>query len=146
MKINIYVDGSANHNRGLGPAGAGVVVEANGQEIEDELVFQHPLRTGTNNYAELYGIFKALLRVQAYWPHAVVAIHSDSQYAVRCSRGIWSADPDKTRNYELIQEIRDLLSELPKVALEEIPRAKNKAADAAAKGAMRKARELYGNS
>lgn len=101
--IIAYTDGACSGNPG--PAGLGVVVLCEGEQIE----LSEYLGRATNNVAELSAILRAIEIVEQHNPEAVkkedIHIHTDSKYAIGVLSKGWKAKA----NAELIGTIRDTL-------------------------------------
>ena len=108
--IEIYIDGSSKGNPG--PGGAGIVIkDASTQEI----LSTHgiPLGHVTNNQAEFLALQHALIELKrrSLSEHPI-NILTDSQLVV----GIFSQNWKAKANLELVMEIRNLLSDFPKLS------------------------------
>lgn len=99
--VRAYADGSSLGNPG--PAGLGVVIQAEEREIE---IAEH-LGRATNNVAELMAIQRAAER--AFELGAALELHTDSQYSI----GVLSKGWKPKANQALIAEVKTALKALP---------------------------------
>jgi ribonuclease HI len=89
----LYIDGAARNNPG--PAGAGIYLINNGQEVEKAGYF---LGIKTNNQAEYLALLVGILTVQRYkQSQDTVQIVSDSQLLVRQLQGAY-----RVKNQQLL--------------------------------------------
>ena len=136
MKLSIYTDGGARGNPGI--AGCGfIVVDENGLQIHQHSQF---LGTKTNNEAEYIGLITALKWLgdnQSIHQVTKTTIFMDSQLIVRQMQGKYKIKAPNLKMY--YQQAINLLSQItPPLAFQDIPRHKNKIADALANQAMDK--------
>lgn len=131
--LEIYADGSCNHQEGYG---AWAIVSNKFQD--------HGIINAENiGYVELYAVYKALLKAQGY--RGDVVIYTDSQYVYsnvnwkskeyECLG--WKSKSWRKRipNKELLQEIVPLMK--PNIRVEKINRKDNKCADRLASKTMK---------
>lgn len=81
--ISCYTDGSGTTKDK--PGGVGVYITSS---LGNQLLSYH-IESGTNNYAELYGVFMALLKITN--KNANLTIYTDSKYAIGSSTEDWAA-------------------------------------------------------
>ena len=121
--IHIYADGGSRGNPG--PAAVGVVLlDEKNRKIEEVSRY---IGQATNNAAEylavIYGLQEAVLKKAAN-----VVIHVDSQLVARQLKGEYRVkDQDMRKYFDLALNLFRLFG---KVEIREIPREKNKDADA----------------
>ena len=127
MSVTIYTDGSAVNNVASPdtPAGWGLVViegdvgnnhdggqvllEDFGAVVTDQTKPEYiGADVGSNNTAELSGIYFAMLKVKGLSNISDVTIYTDSQYAMNIVFGNWSAN----KNLGLVKKCRQLKDEL----------------------------------
>jgi len=104
-----YTDGACTGNPG--PAGSGWVLVAPGGSPVESYAY---LGEGTNNIAELTAILRALHDVPRDHP---LVVYTDSQYAIGVLTKGWKAKANK----ELIESIREELSDRPSVRFVYVP-------------------------
>jgi len=108
--IDVYIDGSSKGNPG--PGGAGIVIK---DVSTQEILSTHgiPLGHVTNNQAEFLALQHALIELKrrSLSEHPI-NILTDSQLVV----GIFSQNWKAKANLELVMEIRNLLSDFPKLS------------------------------
>jgi ribonuclease HI len=112
--VDIYCDGACDPNPG--PAGTGLVVYRGG--TLEELCYGLHSPHGTNNTAELHGLYQALLIAEAV--DEPVRIHSDSTYAINAisTWGYnWKAKGWKTKagmrpNINIIEPAHELYDQI----------------------------------
>lgn len=105
----IYCDGACSGNPGN--SGTGVVLFYQNKKVE--LYYGGFVEQGTNNIAELNGIYKALLFVKLDKNSNQIKILADSKYAIDCiskwsfswSANGWKKKGGEIKNLELIQAI-----------------------------------------
>lgn len=132
--IIAYTDGACSGNPG--PAGLGVVVLYDGEQIE----VSEYLGRATNNIAELEAIAQAIAVVAQHYPDAsekeTIHIHTDSKYAIGVLTKGWKAKA----NRELIHTIRDTFQRYTRTKLSYVPGhagvAMNERADELARSAV----------
>ncbi|MFQ5878544.1 MAG: ribonuclease HI family protein [Acidobacteriota bacterium] len=124
-----HIDGAARGNPG--PAGYGVVVEAEGGRPPVEIYGY--LGTATNNVAE-YAALLALLEHAVGRGPISLRVRSDSELLVRQMRGIYRVKDARLR--VLHAAARSLAGRLREVAFEHVPRERNREADALANRAI----------
>ena len=133
MVISIYTDGGARGNPGK--AGVGVVVY-----VKDKIIFQQSKYLGvkTNNEAEYTGLICALewlLNQKDILNIEKVNFFLDSQLVVRQMQGRYKVKALNLKGYyKRTRELIRLIS-LP-IIFQDIPRERNKVADALANQAM----------
>ena len=124
-----HIDGGARGNPG--PAGYGVHIEDGSGRVVAELYGY--LGTATNNTAE-YAALLALLEYAAAQGAAALRVLSDSELLVRQIRGEYRV---KHPGLQVLHgAARRLMTALPSVVVEHVPRERNVAADALANRAM----------
>lgn len=134
-KLIVYTDGGARGNPG--PAGVGVVIkDAEGKVLH---VFSKDIGKRTNNEAEYEGIILALQKLKHIYgkdklEHLEIEMRTDSQLIARQIRGEYKVKMEHLK--PLFMEVYNLKTEFGKVEFVEIPREKNKEADALANEAM----------
>ena len=106
--IAVYTDGATSGNPG--PSGLGVILRWGPYHRE---IYQY-LGSATNNIAELTAIKVGLEAVKNR--SIPVKIFTDSQYSI----GVLSGQYKVNTNHELIQEIKDLMKNFPKLKLEKV--------------------------
>ena len=99
--IHVWTDGACTGNPG--PAGLGVVY-IDGKEPEKRQELSEFLGDGTNNIAELTAIERGLQLVPAGDRTRIVAVYTDSSYAIGLLSMGWKAKA----NVELVARIRGL--------------------------------------
>jgi len=134
-KIIIYTDGGSRGNPG--PAGAGVVVaDGKGEVIKKCSKF---LGKKTNNEAEYEAVIFALGKIKHLFGKEKVKnfnleFRMDSELVARQLRGEYKIKEEKL--FPLFIKIWNLKMEFGEISFLEIPREKNKEADALANEAM----------
>ncbi len=103
--IVVYTDGACSGNPG--PAGSGVVLIWGKHRKE----ISRYLGTGTNNIAELVAIQIALETITN--KNLPVKLHTDSSYSIGVLKQGWKAK----KNQELIENIRQLVAQYPRLEL-----------------------------
>lgn len=106
--IAVYTDGATSGNPG--PSGLGVILRWGPYHRE---IYQY-LGSATNNIAELTAIKVGLEAVKNR--SIPVKIFTDSQYSI----GVLSGQYKVNTNHELIQEIKELMKNFPKLKLEKV--------------------------
>lgn len=125
----LRTDGASRGNPG--PAAAGVVIETPGGEIAARGKLY--LGVMTNNQAEYRALILGLKTVAHYHPTAV-RVYMDSELIVNQMRGMYKVrHPDLA---PLWRKARELVSALPAVTFEHVPRAQNALADRLANEAL----------
>jgi ribonuclease HI len=120
--IEIYTDGRAEPNPGLGTYGY-VVYEKGKRTYSEHGVAGHEV---TNNYAEYFCLIKALEHL-AVKRDEEITVFSDSTLLVNQMKGEW-----KFKRGAYVEEYlkaKELVKSFPKLRLEWIPREKNSEAD-----------------
>lgn len=107
--IVVYADGACTGNPG--PAGAGVLIEIDGQRRELSEYLGH----GTNNIGELTAILRAAEALSG--ETRSIDIKTDSQYAIGVLTKGWKAKA----NQALILDVKKALSALPDVKVTYVP-------------------------
>ena len=136
-KIIIYTDGGSRGNPG--PAGVGVVIaNAKGQAIKK---YSEDIGTRTNNEAEYEAVILAFKKIkQAFGKEKIKNIEfefrMDSELVCRQLRGEYQILEEKL--FPLFIKIWNLRTDFGSVRFKEIPREKNREADALANAAMDK--------
>lgn len=136
-KIIVYTDGGSRGNPG--PAGVGVaVVNEKGQIVKK---YSKNLGVKTNNEAEYEAVILALQKLKHLFGKEKVKkmefeFRSDSELVVRQLRGEYKLKEEKL--FPLFIKIWNLKMEFGGVSFVEIPRERNKEADALANEAMDK--------
>ena len=123
-----WIDGGARGNPG--PAGIGVLLEAEGGEREE---FYGYLGSATNNVAE-YAALLVLLSLSAARHAAALIVRSDSELLVRQMLGAY-----RVRNPRLMilhAAARKLMARIGRVEFRHVPREENRDADRLANRAM----------
>jgi ribonuclease HI len=105
--IVVYTDGGASPNPG--PCGIGVVILDRGERRE----ISEYLGEGTNNIAELTAVMRGLQAIPPSERGRPVLLHSDSEYSI----GVLSLGWKAKKNVELIAELRQLITEFPRLRL-----------------------------
>jgi ribonuclease HI len=105
--IIIYTDGAASPNPG--PCGIGVVILDRGERRE----ISEYLGEGTNNIAELTAVLRGLEAIAPAERTRQVLLHTDSEYSI----GVLSLGWKPKKNVELIAELRELMTEFPRLRL-----------------------------
>ncbi len=124
-----HIDGGARGNPG--PAGYGVHLrDASGDRVVEIYGY---LGIATNNVAEYAALLALLEYVRTKRPGALV-IRSDSELLIRQMEGRYRVKDPGLR--VLHAAARRLLAGIPAVALEHVPRERNREADALANRAM----------
>jgi ribonuclease HI len=128
-----YIDGGARGNPG--PAGYGVWIGRAGAAPGDPPVaaLYGFLGVATNNTAEYAALLALLEHAGSLRPESLL-IRSDSELLIRQMKGEYRVKDPKLRI--LHAEARRLLTAFASVALEHVPRERNKDADALANKAM----------
>lgn len=140
MKLSIYTDGGARGNPGI--AGCGFVcIDQNSLQIHKYSKF---LGIKTNNEAEYIGLVTALKWLtdnQNTLKITAIKIFMDSQLIVCQMQGKYKIRAPNLKMY--YQQAIILLSQItPPLTFQDIPREKNKIADALANSAMDKGKNL----
>ena len=129
MRLLIHIDGGARGNPG--ESGFGVhVADPEGNAITGLFGY---LGTQTNNVAE-YAALIAALRYAVGAGAVSVLIRSDSELLVRQIQGRYRVK--SAGLLPMFEAAKRLISRLPRVTLEHVPREKNKEADRLANQAM----------
>jgi ribonuclease HI len=134
-KVVIYTDGGSRGNPG--PAGIGVVVESEkGEPIKK---YSKAIGVKTNNEAEYEAVVFALQKIKHLFgkekaKNLEIEVRMDSQLIARQLKGEYKINEEKL--FPLFIKIWNLRIELGKISFKEIPREKNKEADALANEAM----------
>lgn len=105
--ITIYTDGACSGNPG--PAGIGIYL----QRPEEVVEISEYIGSGTNNIAELTAILRALQSLAEDERDKVIHLYTDSGWSLGVLIQGWKA---KT-NLELIDEIKELMKQFPKLEL-----------------------------
>ena len=105
--IIVYTDGAASPNPG--PCGIGVVILDRGERRE----ISEYLGDGTNNIAELTAVLRGLESIAPAERARQVLLHTDSEYSI----GVLSLGWKPKKNVELIAELRQLMTEFPRLRL-----------------------------
>lgn len=130
--IDIYIDGAAEGNPG--PAGVGIVFSEQDQQVH---CFTHFLGETTNNTAEylalIYGLQEALIL-----KYDDIQVFSDSQLLVNQMNGSYKVKHDLLRIFCGVAT--HLKNAFHSFRISHIPREKNKAADALAKGIIKESK------
>lgn len=123
-KIIIYTDGGARGNPG--PAGAGVVIQKDGQTIATLKKYLGDNRT--NNWAEYEALILALTHAKKRGlVDEKIEIRMDSELIVRQMKGEYKVK-DKGLKIQHAK-VRGLLKDFRSVSFSHIPREENKEAD-----------------
>lgn len=97
MYLVAYTDGSGvTTDKSVGSA---AIIRGNSSKLD----ISHSYGPGTNNIAELTGIYLSLCAV--YWSDIDLTVYSDSEYSI----GILSKPWTPKQNKELVSEIRSML-------------------------------------
>ena len=131
----VYVDGASSGNPG--PCGCAAVVKTPGGETVYEKA--RAFGPATNNVAEYQGLLLGL-EVAAALNARRLTIRSDSQLMVRQLAGEYRVKSAHLK--PLCRRARKMLSPFETVEIEQIPRGENKEADALARKALEKARQV----
>ncbi len=131
----VYVDGASSGNPG--PCGCAAVVKT----PEGETVFEKARAFGpaTNNVAEYQGLLLGL-EVAATLGARCLTIRSDSELLVRQVAGEYKVRSPHLK--PLWRQARGMLAPFETVEIEHIPRTANSEADALARKALQKARQV----
>jgi ribonuclease HI len=109
--IIVYTDGAASPNPG--PCGIGVVILDRGERRE----ISEYLGEGTNNIAELTAVLRGLEAIAPAERARQVLLHTDSEYSI----GVLSLGWKPKKNVELIAELRELMTQFPRLRLVKVP-------------------------
>ena len=135
-RLTLYIDGAAKGNPGH--AGIGVIICQEGEVIKNISTY---IGTTTNNIAEytalIYGLQEALIMKAE-----TLTIYTDSQLLFRQLNGQYKVRNSNITN--LFRQIQHLLSGLPRVSIEHIPRQQNRGADKLATKAVQQALKKKG--
>jgi ribonuclease HI len=140
-KIIVYTDGGSRGNPG--PAGIGVVIcNAQGQVIKK---YSKDLGQRTNNEAEYEAVIFALGKLKQLFgkekmKSAEIEIRLDSELVARQLKGEYKILEEKL--FPLFIKIWNLKMDFGRLCFVEVPRGRNKEADALANEAMDKKEQL----
>jgi ribonuclease HI len=146
-RVTVHIDGAARGNPG--PASAGVVIH--GVSAEKPLQIGRFLGRRTNNQAEYEALLVALNelvhRQGTQTPVAVppeIVIRTDSELLFSQMTGRYRIKDQQLAT--LAREAKKLMSRLPRVTFERIPRTENREADKVANRALDRALKLRAQS
>ncbi|MBN1622608.1 MAG: ribonuclease HI family protein [Endomicrobiales bacterium] len=122
MNIKIYTDGGARGNPG--PAGIGVVVFNNNDEVLEE--YKEYIGIATNNIAEYKALLHALELARKYAPCSL-QIYLDSELIYNQMLGSYKVKNEKLLEYFVAAQ--KMLNDFEKVDFVHVKRDKNKLAD-----------------
>jgi ribonuclease HI len=105
--IILYTDGACSGNPG--PAGIGIVIQRPDEIVE----IAEFIGSGTNNIAELTAILRGLESLRDDEKDRVIHLYTDSAWSLGVLVGGWNAKA----NLELIEQIRAIAKDLPKLEL-----------------------------
>ncbi len=133
-KLTVYLDGASRGNPG--PAGVGIVISDEKGKVISEI--NEYIGKTTNNVAEYTALIRALEEIGIIAGKApkgvAVKFYLDSELLVNQISGTYRT---KDKNlFSLLQQVRQLSSNLAKVEYQYIPREKNKIADKLANKAI----------
>lgn len=122
--LHLFTDGGSRGNPGQAAVGCVLIDPTNGTIIEE-----HSERIGiqTNNVAEYRALIAGLKLARAYLPNHLIC-HLDSELVVKQLNGEYRIRMSSLE--PLVEEIRELVLEFPKVTFKHVPRADNFRADA----------------
>ena len=126
--VRVWIDGASSGNPG--PAGCGVVIEAEGQEKR----VQAYIGKATNNVAEYTALLIALEELRPYEGKDVIIL-SDSELLVRQINGEYQTKNPVIKKLKSLAENR--LKRFQSVSIQHIGRADNSVADSLAKRAIK---------
>jgi ribonuclease HI len=124
--LTMYIDGASRGNPG--PAGIGIIIlDKEGHQVGK---VSTGIGIATNNVAEYTALIRSL-KLAKYFQVSGLKVRSDSELIVKQLNGEYKVkNPSMKRFYD---EAALLLSELPNVKIEHIPRTQNDKADYLAK-------------
>lgn len=114
---DIWCDGACQPNPGQ--SGSGIAIYYN--KVLKELWFGNYCEKGTNNTAELTGLYKSLCMAQLLYSNTTtITIHSDSMYSIKCVKewakgwkaNDWRKAKGEIKNLDLIKKIYAKYEEL----------------------------------
>lgn len=130
--LEIFTDGGASGNPG--PAGIGVVINANGQTV---LEISQSIGDATNNVAEYKAVIAALEEAIRRGAEKVF-LNTDSELVCFQLTGAYKVKNESL--LVLVEQVRQLSRKIKSVEIKVIPREKNSQADRLAKQAIVKAK------
>ena len=136
-KIVVYTDGGSRGNPG--PAGVGVVIANDKNQVIKK--YSKDIGERTNNEAEYEAVILAMQKLkQIFGKEKVkdfdIEIRMDSELVARQLRGEYKIKEEKL--FPFFIRVWNLRMDFGKISFKEIPRAKNKEADALVNEAMDK--------
>jgi ribonuclease HI len=105
--IILYTDGACSGNPG--PAGIGIVVQRPDEVVE----IAEFIGSGTNNIVELTAILRGLESLRDDEKDRIIHLYTDSAWSLGVLVGGWNAKA----NLDLIDQIRSIAKDLPKLEL-----------------------------
>ena len=133
-KLIIHLDGASRGNPG--PAGIGIVISDEKGKIISQI--NEYIGEVTNNVAEYLALIRALKEISGLagkrFSGLAVKFYLDSELLVNQINGLYRT---KDKNlFNLLQQVRKLISNFQKVEFQYIPREENKLADKLANRAI----------
>lgn len=125
--IEIHVDGASKGNPGI--SGAGIVIKTDNELYE----YSFPLGIVSNHEAEFLALIKALKICEQKFPHALVAVQTDSQIVVDSIEKKYVKNP---LFKPLLEQINELKHSFSLFFIKWIPSEQNKHADRLAREAI----------
>jgi ribonuclease HI len=134
-KILVYTDGGSRGNPG--PAGIGVVIANEKEQVIKK--YSKDIGERTNNEAEYEAVIFAMQKLKHLFgkekaKNFDIEIRMDSELVCRQLKGEYKIKEEKL--FPLFIKIWNLRMDFGKISFKEIPRSKNKEADALANEAM----------
>lgn len=121
--LHLYTDGGSRGNPGEAAVGCVLVDPENGKTIKE---YKEAIGIHTNNVAEYRAVIAGLMMARSFLPNRLV-VHLDSELIVKQLSGEYRVKMPTLQ--PLMEEIQELLVELPSVSFCHIPRAQNMRAD-----------------
>jgi ribonuclease HI len=128
----LYTDGASRGNPGPAGIGAALYRVDDGRLTPIDEVSEG-IGITTNNVAEYRAVVAGLTRAASLEPDRLV-LRADSQLLIRQLQGRYRVKAENLR--PLFERARQLLQNIPSVALEHVPREDNTVADALANAAL----------
>ena len=121
--LHLYTDGGSRGNPGESAVGC-VLIDPTSDKVIKE--YKEAIGIHTNNVAEYRALIAGLEMTRNYHPNRLVC-HLDSELIVKQLSGEYRVKMPTLQ--PLLQEIQEIISDLPDVSFCHVPRAENKEAD-----------------